>query len=475
VTRTKPTATPDRLPPHDEAAEHGVLGCCLLDGNSVERCLERFALGDGRCATVFFDLRNQEVFEALVRLYVSGRARDGQMDLLLVQSELGERFEALGGHAFLMAVQDSVPSALNLESYAGIVWGKFVERQMIQQMTRTASEVQTEGLSEGALARIEREMGSLTALVNRKQGIAPEDLKQPGAFAEECYHLWFHEKLDEAPGLELPFSFPLRIRPAELTLVCGEDGSGKSIFCGQLAVALMKQGWRGFLASFEVKSSISLWMMQRQILGTGPRMPKSEENERRAAGALAWLNARLWIYDFFGITDWRLLLDVMGYAAERCGVNFFVIDSLMRLGIAEDDLAAQSVFMAKLGAFTVATDTHVFLVHHLNKTREAALKSKVTGSKRITDNANNIVEMQRNAKKKEKLDELQNKLEADELSEAEFRTKTSELIPEKDAKFLLGKQRYPGTPQNGSKWLWFDERSLQFRDNYQEQPVNYLL
>lgn len=462
------------MPPHDLAAEAGVLGCCLLDQKCVGQVLERISVY-GKPQEVFYELRHQEVFD--VMRFLSGEK--GQViDLITMQAELRNRgkLDAVGGVHYLCSLSDAVPSAANLETYLSIVWEKFIARQLLARTTRAQSAVyERNGISEGGIAAVERELEEWSSLAKHANGITPQDLKRPGEFGEECFKLWFAEHQDEAPGLALPFGFPFKIRTHELTLVCGEDGSGKSIFMGQLAICLMKQGWNGFLASFEVRAAVSLWMMQRQILGMGPRLARGEENERKVAKALAFLNARMWLYDFVGITDWRLLLDVMRYAAEKCGTNFFVIDSMMRLGIAEDDLTTQSIFMAQLGGFTVQTGTHVFLVHHLNKTREASLKGKVTGSKRITDNANNIVEMQRNGKKKEKMDELENRWAAHQIEESEYKSKMGELRPEYDAKFLLGKQRYPGTPQNGSKWLWFDAPSLQFRDKLDGGVIDYLL
>jgi KaiC/GvpD/RAD55 family RecA-like ATPase len=465
----RPAPEVDRLPPHDEEAEQGVLGCCLLGGGeAVRMCLERFG-----SVEVFYDLRHQVIFGALVRLFTAGKG----IDVVLLVGVLrdGNELDGVGGAPYLSALEDVVPSAANLPYYLERVWEKFLARQLVARTTRIASEVyERNGISEGGVARVERELEEWRALASRGSGITPQDLKRPGEFGDGVFGLFFRRKAEEE-GWEIPFAFPWRVRRHELTIVSGEDGSGKSMFLLQMAVCLMRQGLKGCIASLEVPSEKTLWMMMRQLLGIGPHVAATEENERRLAGAVAWLNARMWMYDYVGITDWRLLLDVFRYGREKEGVDFFVVDSVMRIGIAEDDLATQSLAAAEFAGFTVQTGAHLFLVQHQNKSKDGHLKSRITASKRWTDNANNITEMRRNEKKGEKVTELEERKRTGQIDEAKFQEEMGRLRGDWDAKFVLGKQRYPGTVQNGSKHLWFDRECLQFRDRLEDAPVDYLL
>ena len=59
------TAIPlDRTPPHDTAAEQGVLGCILLDPE------ENLPVCSGKVKdeTVFYDLRHRAIYSALVTM-----------------------------------------------------------------------------------------------------------------------------------------------------------------------------------------------------------------------------------------------------------------------------------------------------------------------------------------------------------------------------------------------------------------------
>jgi replicative DNA helicase len=462
-----------RLPPHNFEAEQGVLGCCLLDAANIRTCLERFAVEGGRTREVFYDLRHQLIFEVLCWFAFEEKP----VDIITVTDELRKRqvLEQVGGIPYLSALEGATPSSHNLESYLGIVWEKYIARQFIARTTTAQSAIyDMNGITEGGIAHVEQELKDWTTLATRSRGITPQDLKRPADFGDGVFNLWF-KKNKEEEGWEIPFSFPWKVRRNEMTLVGGEDGSGKSIFTGQLAVNLIKQGLRGCIASLEVPSDKTLWMLTRQVLGQGPFLWENEQNMARVAKAMAFLNSGIWLYDFVGITEWRHLLDVFRYAREKEAVDFFILDSVMRIGIPEDDLATQSLAAAEFAGFTVQTGAHLFVVHHFNKSKEGGIKAKITGSKRWSDNSNNVTEMRRNYSKGKKVSELLARLESKQIDEKMFEEEMAKLRTETDATFLLDKQRYAGSIQNGSKHLWFDHGSLQYRDQMSQGNLDYLL
>jgi replicative DNA helicase len=465
--------SPLRLPPHDFAAEQGVLGCCLMDAANIQPCLERFVVDAGSTREVFYDLRHQLIFEVLCFLKQQNKA----VDLITVVDEVRKRqaLEQVGGVAYLAALENATPTSHNLESYLGIVWEKYIARRYIADSTRAQQLIlQQNGITEGNIAGVENAMREWKQLATRSSGITPTDLKKPVDFGDGVFDLWF-QKNKEEEGWEIPFSFPFRVRRYEMTLLAGEDGSGKSIFTGHLAVHLIKQGLKGMVASFEEKTTKTLHRMTRQTLGQGPFLPETVENQKKIAKAMAFLNGGMWIYDFVGITDWRYLLDVMRYAREKEGVDFFVVDSVMRIGIPEDDLASQSLAAAQFAGFTVNTGAHVFVLHHFNKSSDGGAKAKITGSKRWSDNANNVIGIARNMDKARRLAMVKADLDAGNMSLETYNKEVSEQIPEFDTNFILEKQRYAGTIQNGAKKLWFDfSGSQQFRDRYTDRPFDYL-
>ncbi len=144
----------DRLPPHSPEAEQGVLGCVLLSPNDcVGECVEKFKAG----AEVFYDLRHQTIFEALIEMYDEREA----IDIITLQQRLKnkQRLEEVGGVAYLNSLPDTVPSAANLSYYLEIVLEKYVLRKMIHTCTEVVSRVyEHEGEVDGLLDEVERDI-----------------------------------------------------------------------------------------------------------------------------------------------------------------------------------------------------------------------------------------------------------------------------------------------------------------------------
>src|SRR5437867_4144938 len=121
TTRRRKAAAPeagkaDRLPPHSPEAEQGVLGCVLLSPNEcLGECVSKF----NDRAEVFYDLRHQTIFGALVAMYDAKEA----IDVITLQQRLKDKqlLEQVGGISYLAALPDTVPSAANLSYYLDIV------------------------------------------------------------------------------------------------------------------------------------------------------------------------------------------------------------------------------------------------------------------------------------------------------------------------------------------------------------------
>ncbi len=131
----------DRTPPHDTAAEQGVLGCILLD---PEENLPTY-IGKVKDESVFYDLRHRAICSALVKM----NEQNAPIDLLTLSHQLradGE-LDNIGGVAYLAELQDGVPSAANLEYYFGIVRDRALLRKVIHTCTRAITDAY-EGSSE---------------------------------------------------------------------------------------------------------------------------------------------------------------------------------------------------------------------------------------------------------------------------------------------------------------------------------------
>jgi len=456
----------DVLPPHSPEAEQGLLGCVLLAPATLAQIAERVERTE-----VFYEVRHRVLFDALVEMSKAG----GLIDLITVGQRLKDKnqLEQAGGWAYLSSLMDASPSAANWEYYAAIVLEKWTARQAIAIGTGWAAKCFEEGAaSEAMLSAMLSEVKALSARAARGLAARPVSLQRPADFQEAYWARWFGG-VEGEPGRELPFRFPLRIRPHEMTLFTGDNGSGKSSMLGQIAIALGLQGARVCVASMEVPPEITLWIMARQLLGTG-RLDNDERGHQAAAMAMAWLEARMRLYTFLGIGDWREILHVFEYAARELKYDTFVLDSVGRIGIGDDDYGEQGLAASRFADFCVKTGGHLFLVVHENKSGDGSAKNRVRGSKQWTDNAHNVVGVKRNEEKGQKLEDLGEQLRTNVIEEAEHRERVGKLRGVWDAKFILSKQRWPGSQQNGSRYLFFHRGALQFLERPDGAAVSYL-
>lgn len=469
----------DKQPPHSEEGEAGVLGSILFDTvrapGKLKETLERFG-GD----KVFFDLRNQTILDAMVELHNEGKA----IDSWTVRARLNDKgqLEQVGGESRLYRLQDKVPGPENLPTYLAMVWEKYLARLQLQTAGHIQSAIlEKNGLDEVTLARIKRLQEEFEQK-SQRGNITHQYLKVPADFEEGFFGRFFGGHAGEAPGLELPIPFVLKIRMQETTLVSGDDGSGKSTLLAYFLLHLANQlpaGEKVIVASLEEPSWVTLWRLAAMLLGT-KHLPDSDTGRGKASAALAWLNDRFVIYDFTGIADWRDLLLAFRFAAERMGVRIGLIDSAMRIGIPDDDYAQQGMAASAMAQFAKDFMAHLFCIIHENK-GDGKGKTKVRGSKLWTANVDNVLRVELNHAKGEKVANLNMQL-ANERSQQEpnaaymsgLEKDLAEVKRLWDTRLVLQKQRYPGTWQNGAKGFWFDPECFQFRANWQDTPVNWL-
>ncbi|MEI8121941.1 MAG: replicative DNA helicase [bacterium] len=116
----------ERVPPHSEDAERGVLGAVLLDAERVmDFCIERQLVADS-----FYIPAHRAIFEVMLEMSNAGRP----IDLLTV----GERLKAagllerIGGSTALHRIVDATPTAAHADYYINIVRDRHLLRLVIQ-------------------------------------------------------------------------------------------------------------------------------------------------------------------------------------------------------------------------------------------------------------------------------------------------------------------------------------------------------
>ncbi|MDQ6919350.1 MAG: replicative DNA helicase [Candidatus Dormibacteraeota bacterium] len=120
-----------RVPPHDLDAEQSVLGAILLDQAAITRVLDILDAED------FYRENNGQIYKAATNLFREGEPIDNVT--LGRELEKAGVLERVGGRAGLAMLQESVPTAGNVEYYARIVKSKAYKRRLISAGGRVTS------------------------------------------------------------------------------------------------------------------------------------------------------------------------------------------------------------------------------------------------------------------------------------------------------------------------------------------------
>ncbi len=198
-------------------------------------------------------------------------------------------------------------------------------------------------------------------------------------------------------GDSMPFhsmEHKFRFRPGEVTIWAGYNGHGKSLLLGQVMMHMIAHHQKRIcLASMEMKPMTTLARMARQYFGSA--LPSREE----LCEYFDIIGPYCWLYDHQGVVVSKELVAAMKYAAKDLKVDHFVVDSLMKCGINEDDFNRQKSFVDELCSIGRDTNMHIHLVCHSRKGQDEARvpgKMDIRGSGTITDQVDNVITVWRN-------------------------------------------------------------------------------
>jgi twinkle protein len=221
----------------------------------------------------------------------------------------------------------------------------------------------------------------------------PVEIRQPRDFTEEVLG-WFHPEGERGVGVFPPlFEDKIGFRPGELSIWTGISGHGKSVMLSQVMHEAMTVGERVAFASMEMPARVTLGRMIRQLEGCWHPAPEATEKH------IGWLTGKLWLFNLLGNVTPDKLMELMDYALARYGCTHYVVDSLMKIGVASDDYDAQRRFCNGLSTFAIENSVHVHLVAHgrkLPNESTAPGKMDVKGSSDITNQADNVICVFRN-------------------------------------------------------------------------------
>ena len=113
----------NKTPPHDIEAEESILSAIFIDNDSLLDIIDILSPED------FYKGSHQKIFSIIIEL----ANKQEPADLITVANGLKEKnqLENIGGAAYLAAISDAAPIAVNAVHYARIIKGKSSLRQLI--------------------------------------------------------------------------------------------------------------------------------------------------------------------------------------------------------------------------------------------------------------------------------------------------------------------------------------------------------
>lgn len=190
----------------------------------------------------------------------------------------------------------------------------------------------------------------------------------------------------------------IRFRSGELTIWGGINGHGKSMMLSQFLLFAAPLH-TSCIASFEMPIDTLGARIIRQASGV------SEPSIKYMDSFIDWSDGKLWVYDKLGSVTTADVEGAIKYAATEKKVKHFVIDSLMKCGIAPDDYTRQKDFVDRLCNLAKDLEIHIHLVCHIRKadSERRINKFDVAGAGAITDLADNVCLVWRNKSKERRL------------------------------------------------------------------------
>jgi replicative DNA helicase len=144
----------ERLPPHSIEAEQALLGSILLDARVA---LTQTVATVGTDREIFYDLRHQSIFDALLELWLE----NVPINIVSAVEKLRalNQLEAVGGITYVSVLPDASPSAAAVDYFLQIVEEKATLRRMIYACTRAVQSIyENEGTPEEMISAAERDV-----------------------------------------------------------------------------------------------------------------------------------------------------------------------------------------------------------------------------------------------------------------------------------------------------------------------------
>jgi replicative DNA helicase len=222
-----------KVPPHSIEAEQSLLGALLLDNQAFDRVADLVAGED------FYRDDHRRIWRHIAKLIEATRPAD--VVTVGESIEASEDKDKAGGAAYLAALAQNTPSALNIRRYAELVRERAVQRRLAQVATEIAETALSPSGKEVAqlLDEAESKIFQIAESGARKDqgliGISPVLAR----VFERIDHLHSQENPSDITGVPTGFldldQRTAGLQPGDLIIVAGRPSMGKTAFALNIA------------------------------------------------------------------------------------------------------------------------------------------------------------------------------------------------------------------------------------------------
>src|SRR5580765_1948629 len=244
-----------KVPPQNLEAESSVLGGILLENEAVNQVLELLRPED------FYRESHRKIFRSMIEI----TDRSEPVDLITLSEFLKSKNElgAVGVTAYLAPLADFVPTAANISYYARIVREKAILRSLISTATEIATRgYEEQGSVEEFLDSAEKVIFDISEKKIKASFVAVGDMiTDTLKTIDKLYQR--KEMVTGVPtGYEDLDKITAGLQPAELIIVAGRPGMGKTAFALNIAANAAYTGVGAAIFSLEMaKEQLVLRML----------------------------------------------------------------------------------------------------------------------------------------------------------------------------------------------------------------------
>ena len=364
----------DKLPPHDIDAEEAVIGSLLIDGAAIYKIASFLNQAD------FYSERNQWIYEACSAL----SQRDEAINQITVAQELDrqKKLEGCGGAAYLSHLISIVPTSLDVEHYAQIVYRLSIMRHLINAGSQIAA------LGYAADPDVEASLSKAEdVLFKLRHGQTPRDFVHIRQVLDKYFEDTTPDTATERGHLDIPHilsgftgldEFLGGFQRSDLIIIAGRPSMGKTSLALNIARnAAVDQGACVALFSVEMAQESLVLRLLSSESGVNLKQVRlglhSEKDERGIMNATGILSeAPIYIDD-----SPQLRVVEMRSKARRLhyehGINLIIVDYLQLMqgdGRGENRVQEISFISRSLKGIARDLDVPVIAVSQLSRAVE---------------------------------------------------------------------------------------------------------